>query len=59
MQMILRKVIYDTFRVDAMIINGDVSKNRMEMINGFNTGKGFDVMILSSDKLFLKTLLMG
>ena len=47
MQMILRKVIYDTFRVDAMIINGDVSKNRMEMINGFNTGKGFDVMILS------------
>ncbi|WP_132995206.1 DEAD/DEAH box helicase [Sporanaerobacter acetigenes] len=47
MQEILRKVIFDKFGVLSPVINGDMNKNRLEIIEDFETKKGFNVMLLS------------
>ncbi len=47
MQAILRKVIFETFEVDAKIINGNNGHERMDTINNFNNKEGFNILILS------------
>ena len=47
MQSILRKAIYDVFKIDARIINGKNSVNRAMEIEQFQTKPGFNVLILS------------
>ena len=47
MQYILRTVIYDRFAIWSNIINGDVNKNRLDLIRDFEDRDGFNVIILS------------
>lgn len=47
MQAILRKVIFDVFNVDADIINGEATNDRMEQIHKFQSVDGFNALILS------------
>lgn len=47
MQEILRKVIYDKFKIWSSCINGEINKNRLEIIRFFESQNGFNVMILS------------
>lgn len=47
MQSILRKAVYDVFKIDARIINGKNSVNRAMEIEQFQTKPGFNVLILS------------
>ncbi|QCT01572.1 DNA/RNA helicase [Paenibacillus algicola] len=46
MQEILRSTIRDCFDINPMIING-MTDRRQEQVDKFNSGDGFDVMILS------------
>lgn len=47
MQQILRKVIFDKFGIWCHIINGEITKNRLDMIDDFEKKEGFNVIILS------------
>lgn len=47
MQAILRKVIFEVFRVDAKIINGSNNSKKLEIIDRFQNKSGFNVIILS------------
>ena len=47
MQKILRKVIFDKLGVWSSVINGEISKNRLEIIEDFEAQEGFNVLILS------------
>ena len=47
MQSILRYVMLDQLNIDAQIINGDVTGNRLELIDQFSNNEGFGVIILS------------
>lgn len=47
MQYILRTVIYDKFGIWSNIINGDVNRNRLDLIRDFEDRDGFNVIILS------------
>ena len=46
MQDILKKSIREQFNINPQIINGLTSR-RMEVVDAFNAGDGFDIMILS------------
>lgn len=47
MQAILRQVIFEEFKINAQIINGEVKGNRLDLIEDFKNTPGFSVMILS------------
>ena len=47
MQAILRQVIFEEFMIDAKIINGDVTGNRLDIISSFGNKPGFNVLILA------------
>lgn len=47
MQNILRQTIYERFGIDARIINGEMTTNRLGVIQEFSATKGFNVLILS------------
>lgn len=47
MQNILRKVIYERFKMSVSIINGDATKKRLDIINEFEEKEGFNILILS------------
>jgi len=47
MQSILRQVLYERFRIDAKIINGEVKGSRLDIIDEFGKASGFNVLILS------------
>ena len=47
MQSILRQAIFEEFKIDAPIINGQIKDNRLSIIHQFEASKGFNIMILS------------
>ncbi len=47
MQSMLRYVLFDQFGIDALIVNGDVTADRLKLINHFSKSEGFQVIILS------------
>lgn len=47
MQRILRQSIYDEFGIRCPIINGEVNKNRLDIIKDFEEKPGFNTIILS------------
>lgn len=47
MQAILRQVIFEEFMIDAKIINGDITGNRLDIISSFGNKPGFNVLILA------------
>lgn len=47
MQNMLRQAIYERLGVDARIINGEVTTNRLGVIQEFSGVRGFHVLILS------------
>jgi SNF2 family DNA or RNA helicase len=47
MQSILKFVFMDIFKINVSVINGDISKNRLEIIKDFEDKEGFNILILS------------
>ncbi len=47
LQRILKKVVYDEYKIDAKVINGEMKESRAGVVKDFNESHGFNVLILS------------